>query len=178
MPVSPALKFEYALRLWFGDRAFGKAGLWDSASSRNPWLRKWTKGVTQDILDLDTDEKHRDRILHEVDCFSSSISKAERPSWYQVFTLMHLIGALLGRLYLDGHKRRNVFYALEPYEHYRDASTIRTPIQEIEDQPTIIRLRYDVILLLRERGVPDWRIAQILNTSVYQLKRLDSSPPD
>ena len=103
--------------------------------------------------------------------------KDEQPSWYQVFTLIHLIGTLLGRLYPDGHKRRNLFYALEPYEHYRDVSTTPTPIQEIEDQPTIIRLRYEVILLLRERGVPDWRIAQILNTSVYQLKRLDSSLP-
>ena len=151
MPMSPALTFEYALRAWFGDRAFGKAALWDSTSSRNLWLRRWSKAVTQDILDLDTDEKHRDRILHEVDSFSSSISKDDRPSWYQIFTLIHLIGTLLGRLYPDGRKRRNLFYALEAYEHYRDASTIPTPIQEIRDQPTIIRLRYDVVLLLRER---------------------------
>ena len=96
MPISSALKFEYALRAWFGDRALGKADFWNSASSRNPWLRKWTKAVTQDILDLDTDEKHRDHILHEVDCFSNSISRDEHPSWFQIFTLIHLIGTLLG----------------------------------------------------------------------------------
>lgn len=175
MSDSPGMTFEMAMRMWFGAAAFGKAGHWDSVTERNKWLRKWVKALTTDILALETDETHRDRVLMEVDRFEQSLTRTDSPEWLQVFILIQLVGTLLGRLYPYGYPVRLVLYAFEAASHYFDSSGVPGALQELRDQPTIIGLRYEIVSLLRDRGFPDWRIAQVLNTSAYHLRKLDAS---
>ena len=177
MSHSPAMSFETALRMWFGVDAFGKADFWQPAGDRNRWLRRLIKALTADVLALDTDEKHRDRILAEIDEFEACLTRDEHPDWRLVFTLIRLVGTLLGRMYPTGEPERLLFFALEARQHYRDTSSEPTPIQEMHDQPTIVGLRNSVVARLRQDNVPDWRIAQVMNTTVYQLKKADAAFP-
>ena len=63
-------------------------------------------------------------------------------------------------------------YAYEDFFNYRDAGEDFPEIGRLRDKPTIMSARLEAVEYLESRGLPLWRIAQSLNTTVYAIKKL------
>ncbi len=166
------MAFEFAMRQWFGEKAWGIASSLHSTSTRNKWFRKWASAVAKEIVALDTDASHKDRILVQLDTFERSFKGSNSPEWPQILALIKLINALFGRLDLSAMRQRTLFYAYEDYFNYLDSGENLPEVGRLRDQPTILGARLEAVEFLQSRGLPLWRIAQALNTSVYAIKKL------
>lgn len=172
MSVDPEMDFEVAMRQWFGEAAWGIAGRVYNTSTRNKWLRKWITVLTKEVEQLDTDARHKDRMMALIGDLDASLRRADKAAWSQVFTLLELIGVVMGRLDAGGRRSRTLVYACEDYFHYLDAGETLPELGRIRDRPTILRARLEAINYLESKGLTLWRIAQVLNTSVHAIKRL------
>lgn len=160
------------MRQWFGEKAWGIAGSLHSTSTRNRWFRKWVSAVTKEIEDLDTDASHKDRIMALLDAFERTLKGSNSPDWPQILILIELINVLFGRFDVSAMRQRTLFYAYEDYFNYIDSGENLPEIGRLRDQPTILGARLDAVEFLESRGLPLWRIAQALNTTVYAIKKL------
>jgi|GEM_PF-3647127 len=180
MAIDPEMQFEEAMRLWFGGGAWGIANTAHDTAARNKWLRKWIKLLTKEVEQLETDALHKDRLMILVDDFEQSFRKAENATWSQIFSLINLIGALMGHLDFNGMQSRTLVYAYEDFFHYLDSGENCPSIGRFRDLPTILKARLEVVKYLEGSGLAQWRIAQVLNTSVHAIKRLKAElkPPN
>jgi hypothetical protein len=172
MSIDPQMDFEVAMRQWFGEKAWGIAGSAYSPATRNKWLRKWIQAITVEIQELDTDANHKHRLLSIVDSIERGIRGSKDPQWAHIFSLLELVAALFGRLDVSGRQSRRPFYAYEDFYQYIDSGENIPELGRLNDRPTILSARLEAVSYLEGRGMPLWRIAQALNTTVYQLKKL------
>ncbi len=104
MAIDPEMNFEVAMRQWFGDKAWGTAGLAYSTSACNKWIRKWIVALSKEVEQLDTDPRHKERILRLLDDLETSFLASKDAEWSQVFSFLELVGVLFGRLNVPARK--------------------------------------------------------------------------
>lgn len=165
------MAFEIAMRFHFGEKADMIASLANDPAKRKNWLRKFARHIRKEILSLDTDAKHKERLLDDIDAFEHELKIEQGDGWRYVFHLIQVIGLLLGIFDVSGSKRRRVFYVRDPESYYADLTADIGAIGKVRDKDNIIRIRRETVDLLRNQGVEFERIALVMNTSVSALKR-------
>lgn len=171
------MEFEITMRLLFGDRADHIASSHNHHGHRNSWLRKAIRKLLRLVNDLNTTPRHKQMLMNELGGATAHLKRAKAPSWDLVYALLRLSMRLLGCDYLRGARCHTPFYWQTPAQY--DTSTILQGgdvMQLHYDRSNAVALRREVVETLRNKGVSDFVISLVLNTSEYEVKQLRSNP--
>jgi len=163
--------FEVAMRKFFGDKAQFIAGFAFSVRQRNRWLRKVSKRLRKEILELDTDSAHKERLLINIESFEKGIPRKKGEGWYLTFHLLKLVALMLGVFDVSGSRKRTAFYAREPITYYQETTGDIGTLARSKDSGNILALRRISVGHLSDNNVPIEKIALVMNMSVAALKK-------
>jgi len=168
------LEFERTLQLMVGDRAYQSAGEEGNATARRARLRELCKLLSRHITELDTTVRHRERLLAEIQYFDHCLKANDNPSREMLYVLLRLVGRLLGHDYYGGVRPHTPIYVQSEDQRFT------TALSENDEGPELfaalkgnaMTLRRDIVRSLKEKGIDDFTIALVLNTSECQVKKL------
>ena len=165
--------FEHIMQLYFGEKANHVAGQANSPRDRREWLRRVVRLLLKRIDSLETTPRHRQVLMANVEAVARAIGADAEPSWKLVFVLFAVIGRLMGLDFERGARCHSLAYFQTPSQHFTaDLLEHDQPTQNAEDKRDAIRIRGDIIRLLKERGLSDFKIALVLSTTEYEVKKL------
>lgn len=168
--------FELTMRLFFGDRA---RHLEESAmppKDRNKWLRSAFKRITKDFGQLDSSPEHRDSLLLEAGYLNTSGLpgfEGAGPTWGLVYSLLRIIGYLLGYGLCEGRKFYTAVWWQDRGQYYvSKALRGKGWFEFSRDHRTAVARRAEIAEKLRNDGLDDFQISLVLNTTDYEVKKL------
>jgi len=165
--------FERTIQSFLGDKASRIAGQVHSEKSRKDWYKQVLKIVVKNIKDIDSSTKHQERLAHFSEGALKSLS--DRPYSESVFTLylLRLISALLGYMGTRPYRIATPAYFQEPSQYYTEIIACGgDTLQDYYDEKDILTIKTDIIKQLKQNGISDFKISQVLNISEYQVKKL------
>ena len=172
------MEFETTMRLVFGDKAYHIADFHGSAGGRREWLTKVLREFTNDIDKLDTTVRHKQMLMGEIEAISALL-KEDDPSWSLVYRFLRLISRLLGYDYVQGAKCHSLAYWQTTGQNLNTVVFEGGDVmQDYYDKKNAIALRRSVVNSLKAQGLNDYKIALVLNTSEYQVKKLRREEPE
>ena len=166
------MDFENMLRQYFGDKSYGSQGCRDNILLIPREFKKVVMKIEKRVNDLDTTIRHKERMLNEVERLKKDLSQKDTDPYTMIIHLFSLISRLLGYDYLKGyintpfyHQTQNQYYSQKIFEG-------DDVLQDYYDNKNLISLQKGVYDFLTKNGNSDFRIAQIMNTTEYQIKKL------
>jgi len=159
---------------FFGDKANGIAYQASDKTSRRQWLLKALKAMLKQADKIETTTRHKKVLMSEIEYLSEKIKKSDEASWEIIFMFFSLCSRLLGYDYCKGlvyntpiyHQTKGQYYNEKIFEEGGDA------LQHYYDNKDAISVRKKIIDDLKKQGYDDFKIALILNTTEYQIKKL------
>jgi len=168
-----ALTFEGTMRGFLGDAAYQTAGLASNPRSRANVIRRSLRKTLKAVDSTETALPHKERLMSSVEAALQSVRAEPHPSWEFAFSLLRLVAGLVGFDPNSGRRVRNLAYWQSPAQHYGElVAAGGDPLQAHHERSSIIATRQELVQLLKGRGLPDFRIALVLNTTEYQVARL------
>lgn len=165
--------FEHTMQLYLGEKASHIAGQANSPRYRREWLRRVARLLLKRIDSLETTPRHRQLLMANVEAIEREIPATAEPSWKLVFLLFGVIGRLMGLDFERGARCHSLAYFQTPSQHFTaDLLEHGQPTKDAEDKRDAIRIRGDVIHHLKEKGLTDFKIALVLGTTEYEVKKL------
>ena len=172
MGMNPEMDFEYAMRLLLGDSADHIAGQAHIPEYRNKWLHRSVDKMLKLVDLIDTTLRHKERLVSDLNDIRSSLSRASDPSWSLVFHFFSFSGRLLG-LDFFGSRINTPVYVQSPEQYYTEhIKSGGDVMQDYYDKKNFISMRRAVVQGLKAKGLNDFQVAMVLNTSEYQVKKL------
>ena len=167
------MEFEGTLRLLFGRKANHAASASENPKRRSEWLRSAMRTMEGEVIALDTTERHKQMMLAEVAASRDAIASDPHPSWTLVYRLLRLSIRLLGYDFARGAKCHTATYWQSiPQNLNTVVFTGGDIMQDYYDKKNAIVVRREVVGHLKGQGLSDYRIALVLNTTEYQVKKL------
>lgn len=165
--------FERTIQSLLGEKASHIAGQVHSDKSRKDWYKKALKKVVKNIQEIDSSTKHKELLAH----YSEGALKAlsAQPYNESVFTLylLRLISALLGYMGTRPYRIATPAYFQEPSQHYTEVIACGgDTLQDYYDEKDTLTIKADIINQLKQTGLNDFKISQVLNISEYQVKKI------
>lgn len=177
--MDTAMDFEMTMRLLFGERAYHIADEHGSVQGRRSWLAKAMQLLTQEVDKLDTTVRHRQMLMGEIEAIDAAVKAEAEPSWNLVYRLLRLSSRLLGFDYVRGAKCHTATYWQTPGQNLNSVVFEGGDImQDYYDKKNAISVRRSVVQSLKAQGLNDYKIALVLNTTEYQVKKLRSTPSE
>ena len=174
--MSRHMEFELTFRLLFGDRAKYIEGQGLNPKSRASWLRKSIDKIEHEVVALDTTERHKQMLLGEVEAAREAVVAKADSGWPLVYSLLRLVTRLLGYDFVRGAKCQTATYWQSVGQNLNSVVFQGGDImQDYYDKKNAIAVRRQVVGHLKAQGHSDYRIALILNTSEYEVKKLRST---
>jgi len=164
------IDFEYMLRRFLGEKAFGRAGFEQNDGSFRKCLQDITPVLRRQIKYLDTTERHKKMLLNEVEGLHDLLKvRGGGTEKQMIIKLYSLVARLFGFYSIDGIVRWQPFYHQTLSEHFWEEDKDH---EARENHWRNIYAHQDKIYMeLREQGLSDQIIAGILNTTEYQIKK-------
>lgn len=167
------MEFEMTVRMVLGDKAYHIADFHSSASGRREWLTKVLRELTKDIDALDTTVRHKQMLMGEVEAVSALLKQEDDSSWSLVYRFLRLVSRLLGYDYVSGARCHSLAYWQTAGQNLNAIVFSGGDVmQDYYDKKNVIATRLSVVESLKAQGLSDYRIAVILNTTEYQIKKL------
>lgn len=167
------LHFEMTMRSFLGDEADHIAGQAYSPQSRKKWYRKALKKAQKQILSLDTSSIHKEQLNTWCESALKVLKERKLNEYKLLIYLFRLLGTLLGFCSIRGAILYSAFYWQNIGQHYTEnILSGADPMIDYYEANDAISIRKEIILSLKERGLTDFKIAQVLNTTEYQIKKL------
>jgi hypothetical protein len=174
--MDTGMDFEITMRLLFGDKADHIAGSNYIPKFRNKWLQKAIRRITRDVNDLDTTPDHKRMLMGDLDAIYQLL-KGKQDPWALVYRFLCLASELLGYGYIQGDKCHTPFYWQSQGQYYTACTRNGGDImQNYDDRKNAISVRRSVVEELKSKGLDDFKISLVLNTTEYEVKRLRSKP--
>jgi hypothetical protein len=171
--VDVAMEFEMTMRLVLGEKAYHIADFQGSPGGRREWLTKVLRELTNDIDALDTTARHKQMLMGEVEAISTLLKDDDNPSWSLVYRFLRLASRLLGYDYVRGAKCHSLAYWQTTGQNLNTVVFEGGDImQDHYDKKNAIAIRRSVVDNLKAQGFNDYKIALVLNTTEYQVKKL------
>jgi hypothetical protein len=170
------IEFEMTLRLLFGDRAKYIEGQELNAKLRASWLRKSLDKIEREVLAIDTTERHKQMLLGEVEATREAIAAKSESGWPVVYSLLRLVSRLLGYDFVRGAKCHTAYWQSVGQNLNTVVFEGGDIMQDYYDKKNAIAARKDVVAHLKTQGLSDYRIALVLNTTEYEVKKLKTTP--
>jgi FMN phosphatase YigB (HAD superfamily) len=172
--LSFEMSFEFSMCQFFGNKADGITGEANNKKFRKQWLLKATKAMLRRVNKIETTTRHKKLLMSEIEHLSEKIKESDEASWEIIFRLFSLCSRLLGYDYHRGaiyntpiyHQTQGQYYNAKIFEEGGDA------LQHYYDNKDAISARKEVINDLKAKGYDDFKVALILNTTEYQIKKL------
>jgi hypothetical protein len=102
-----------------------------------------------------------------------AVGRSDTPSWVLVYRLLALVGRMLGYDFRGGARLHSISYWQSPGQYYQsDLLSNGDPLQHFYDDRNAVEIRKDVVKELSGKGLSDFKIALVLNTSEYQIAKL------
>jgi hypothetical protein len=160
------------MRRVFGDVASHIASSCLNEEFRSQWVSRLLKQLIRDAQDLDTTQKHRERVSCLLEALQKNNWKGDDASWRLVFDLLALSTELLGYEGVKGHRTYIPMYWQEMQTHL-DIGNERGQGEKLmaEFQSAAAR-RVQVVHYLKEQGLSDFELAMTLKTSEHEVKKL------
>ena len=175
--MSRHMEFELTFRLLFGDRAKYIEGQSLNPKSRANWLRKSIDRIEHEVVALETTERHKQMLLGEVEAAREGVTSNADSSWPMVYSLLRLVSRLLGYDFARGAKCHTATYWQSVGQNLNSVVFQGGDImQDYYDKKNAIAIRRQVVAHLKAQGLSDYRIALVLNTSEYEVKKLKAAP--
>jgi hypothetical protein len=164
--------FETCMRRVFGDEADHIASSCLNEEYRSQWVSRLLKHLIRDAQDLDTTQKHRERISYLLEALQKQKWKGDDASWGVVFDLLALITELLGYEGVKGHRAYVPMYWQELQTHLHIGNERGQAEQLMQEFQSAAARRVQVVHYLKEQGLSDFEIAMTLKTSEHEVKKL------
>jgi predicted nucleic acid-binding Zn ribbon protein len=163
------------MMLLFGEKAYQIASQEANPKHRQEWLRKAAKYLLRTVNALDTTVYHKKALMAKLEAISQQTQATKQPSWDLVYSLFSLSCSLLGFGYSLGAKCHTLVYCQDPDQHYT-AHILRggNDGQRYQDNKDAISVRQSVVEDLKKKGLDDFKISLVLNTTEYHVKQLRS----
>lgn len=173
--MNPGLDFEYTMRHVFGDKASHIADCGYDRKYRNPWLLKAIRQFIKDVDALDTTERHKQMLMNDLETSISHLKKDNlMSSWGALYMLLRVIARLLGYDFMsktrtrchtlcfwqDGDQRLTTALLSDDTEQFRS------------EERDAIAIRRQLIEELRNEGLAYYKIALVMNTTEYKIKKM------
>ena len=167
--------FENTMRLFFGAKAYGIACLANNPKEKKKWIKKIAIKMTEIIDTIETSEKHKQNLMHQLKEILSSLKETKDISDDIIFHLLKFCGLLLGFAYLTGGIYRNILYYQNEDQHYAsvDYEGGDSHSEKRNDHNNIISTRAKLVFQLKTEGFSNYNIARILNITEYQVNQLN-----
>ncbi len=173
MHSSCELDFEMCMSQFFGKKANNIGSKANNKTARKQWLLKATKAMLKRADKIETTTRHKQMLMYEIEYLSKKIKKVNEASWEVIFCLFSLCSYLFGYDYCRGgiyntptyHQSKGQYYTVKIFEG-------GDVMQDYYDKKDAISVRKKLINDLKEAGYDDFKIALILNTTEYQVKKL------
>lgn len=166
------MKFETCMRRVFGDKADHIASSCLNEGYRIEWVTRLLKHLIRDAQDLDTTQKHRERISYLLEALQKKNWKGDDASWGLVFDLLALAAELLGYEGIKGHRTYIPMYWQEMQTHLDIGNERGQGEQLMQEFQSAAARRVQVVRHLKEQGLSDFEVAMTLKTSEHEVKKL------
>ena len=171
--MSRHMEFEMTFRLLFGGRVKYTEGQQQNPKLRTAWLRKSLDRIETKLIELDTTERHKQMLLGELEAARDSVSPKSDSEWPLVYSLLRLVSRLLGYDFVRGANCHTLTYWQSVPQNLNSVVFQGGDImQDYYDKKNAIAVRKEVVMHLKASGLSDYRIALVLNTSEYEVKKL------
>jgi hypothetical protein len=166
------MEFETCMRRVFGDEASHIASSCLNERYRAQWVMRLLKHLIRDAQDLDTTQKHRERISYLLEALQKKNWKGDDASWGLVFDLLALAAELLGYEGIKGHRTYIPLYWQELQTHLAISNERGQCEKLMQEFQSAAARRVLVIRYLKAQGLSDFEVAMTLKTTEYEVKRL------
>lgn len=166
------MAFETCMRRVFGDGASHIASSCLNGDHRAEWVSRLLKHLIRDAQDLDTTQKHRERMSYLLEMLQKQKWRGDDASWALVFDLLALATELLG---YGGIKGRRTYIPLywQALQTHLDVGNERGQTEQLmQEFQSAARWRVQVVRYLKEKGLTDFEVAMTLKTSEHEIKKL------
>jgi hypothetical protein len=166
------MEFETCMRRVFGDEASHIASSCLNERYRAQWVMRLLKHLIRDAQDLDTTQKHRERISYLLEALQKKNWKGDDASWGLVFDLLALAAELLGYEGIKGHRTYIPLYWQELQTHLAISNERGQCEKLMQEFQSAAARRVLVIRYLKAQGLSDFEVAMTLKTTEYEVKKL------
>ena len=166
------MEFETCMRRVFGDEASHIASSCLNERYRAQWVMRLLKHLIRDAQDLDTTQKHRERISYLLEALQKKNWKGDDASWGLVFDLLALAAELLGYEGIKGHRTYIPLYWQELQTHLAISNERGQCEKLMQEFQAAAARRVLVIRYLKAQGLSDFEVAMTLKTTEYEVKKL------
>lgn len=157
----------------FGDEASHIASSCLDDEYRNQWVSRLLKHLVRDAQDLDSTQKHRERISYLLEALQKQNWKGDDASWGLVFDLLALAAELLGYEGIKGHRSYTPLYWQDLQTHLDIGNERGQCEQLMQEFQSAAARRVQVVRYLKEQGLSDFEVAMTLKTSEHEVEKLN-----
>lgn len=169
------MAFEICMRRVFGDEADHIAGSCLDEEYRGEWVSRLLKQLIRDAQELDTAQKHKERISYLLEALQKQNWKGDDASWGLVFDLLALATELFGYEGIRGHRPYTPMYWQELQTHLDIGNERGQTEHLVQEFQSAAARRVEVVRYLKDQGLNDFEVAMALKTSEYEVKKLKKS---
>ena len=174
--MDTAMVFELTMRIIFGDKAYQIASSEGNPAHRREWLQKAVRKFMRDVNDLDSTPRHKQGLMMELEAISTLLKGKKEPSWELMYRFIRLVSRLLGYYYAKGEKCHSPVYWQSQWQYYTaHIFNGGDAMQDYYDRKDAISVRRSIVEELKSKGLDDFKISLILNTTEYKVKQLRSN---
>ena len=174
-----SMDFEIAMRRIHGEVAYHIADSFFNDKTVRKWYRRCVPILRKRINVLDTTIKHKDLMMGALERLDQHLKLKKGGTDKQIVVdCLLLIGLLLGYGDLNGHITNESFYwqyfnqYLRTHPDYTQGEVGNLYDLRKKEELNVISGRLEAYKFLNERGLNDVQIAQVFNTTEYQIKKL------
>lgn len=166
------IDFERTVTRFLGDEATNIASLALDKDARKSWYTKVLKRILAEVNLLDTTTRHKESLLSCIEGALNVVGKNYNEEKL-FFYILRLSGALLGFANNRGSVLYTPIYSQTHSQYYTESILAGGDVlQDYEDKNNSLSIRRDLVFSLSAQGLSTFTIAQVLNISEYQVKKL------
>lgn len=169
------MQFEITMRILFGDKAYQIAGTDANPKHRREWLQKATHKMLRLVNTLDTTPRHKAMLMAELEAVYQVLKGTPEPSWEIVYRLFRLCMRLFGFDHFGVRCHMPAYWQTPAHRHTERIFHGGDPMREYQEGKDAISIQRDIVEELRRKGLDDFKISLVLNTSEYAIKQLRST---
>jgi len=169
------MDFESTIKQFLGDKAGHIEDSFNDPVEFKKWLRKCIAVVRKRIDLLDTTTRHKKMLFNDIEKLDERIKNKE-DSRYIILALFSLISRLIGFDYQKGACINTPFYCQTKGQYYtQEIFEGGDVMQDYYDLKNLVIIRKSIYKILKDKNFSDFKIAQVLNTTEYQIKKLKNN---
>lgn len=165
--------YETTMRLFLGDKADHCAGEAHYLPGKKKRLRALAKELIRAATNIDTTERHKERITQDLVDFDEELKSHSPDPWALFYVSLRIIGRLMGYDFLHGAKPHTPVYYQTP-EQLMTTEILSGGDNMIlhHKRKSALAIRRDLVNKLADEGMTYFDISMVFGISEYKVKQL------